>query len=302
MQLVMLSGGVGGARMARGLAAIPGAALTVVVNVGDDDLIHGLHVSADIDTVVYTLAGVEGPHGWGRASETWRTMDEMERFPGADTSFRLGDTDLALNLYRTGRLHRGDPLSAITRDVCAGFGIAATVLPVTDDRLRTVISTPTGELDFQTYFVRRRHADSVIGVRFDGAPLSKPAPGVLDAIAGADVIVIAPSNPVLSIWPILAVPGIEEAIRSAPHVVAVSPLIGGKAVKGPAVEVMKAVGLSPDPAGVVDAYRGLVTHLVIDDAETLEPPPGVAILQTNTMIGDPAPAARLAQEVLTWLS
>jgi LPPG:FO 2-phospho-L-lactate transferase len=302
MQLVMLSGGVGGARMARGLAAIPGAALTVVVNTGDDDLIHGLHVSADLDTVVYTLAGVEGPHGWGRSGETWRAMDEMARFPQADTSFRLGDTDLAVNLYRTGRLAAGHRLSAITADICDGFGIDTPVLPVTDDPVRTMVATPDGELDFQTYFVRRRHADEVTGIRFAGADQARPAPGVLDALHAADVVVIAPSNPVLSIWPILAVPEIREAVGSVGTVIAVSPLIGGRAVKGPAAEAMRGVGLSNDLAGIVEAYGGMVSHLVIDTAETTAPPEKVAVLRTDTMIAEPAAATRLAQEMLAWLA
>jgi LPPG:FO 2-phospho-L-lactate transferase len=301
MQLVMLSGGVGGARMARGLAAIPGADVTVVVNTGDDDLIHGLHVSADLDTVVYTLAGEEGPHGWGRSGETWRAMDELGRFPNADTTFRLGDVDLAVNLYRTGRLVAGDPLSAITADICGGFGISTRILPATDDPLRTMVTTPAGELDFQTYFVRRRHADAVTGIRFAGADGANPAPGVLEALSAADAVVIAPSNPVLSIWPILAVPGIRDAVRSVGTVVAVSPLIGGRAIKGPAAEAMRGVGLTNDLDGIIDAYDGLVSHLVIDATETTAPPPGVAILRTDTMIAEPAAAAALAQEILTWL-
>jgi LPPG:FO 2-phospho-L-lactate transferase len=302
MQLVMLSGGVGGARMARGLAAIPGAEVTVVVNTGDDDIIHGLHVSADLDTVMYTLAGVEGPHGWGRAAESWRAMDEMDRFADADTSFRLGDTDLAVNLYRTGRLHRGDRLSDITLSLCAGFGIATRVLPATDDDVRTTVVTPAGEFDFQTYFVRRRHVDPVLGLRFDGADAAVPAPGVIEAIEKADAVLIAPSNPVLSIWPILAIPGLRSTVAAVGTVVAVSPLIGGVAVKGPAVEAMRGVGLQSDLAGVVAAYGGLVTHLVIDSEEVGTPPPGVELLQTNTMIAEAAAATRLGEEIIEWLA
>lgn len=302
MQLVMLSGGVGGARMARGLAAIPGADVTVVVNTGDDDIIHGLHVSADLDTVMYTLAGVEGPHGWGRAGESWRAMDEMGRFDDADTSFRLGDTDLAVNLYRTGRLHRGDRLSDITQSLCGGFGIPTRVLPATDDDIRTIVVTPAGEFDFQTYFVRRRHVDPVLGVRFDGADAATPAPGVIEAIERADAVLIAPSNPVLSIWPILAIPGMHSAVAAVGIVVAVSPLIGGLAVKGPAVEAMSGVGLQSDLAGVVAAYGGLVTHLVFDSEEVGTPPPGVELLRTNTMIAEAAAAARLGEEIIEWLA
>lgn len=302
MQLVMLSGGVGGARMARGLAASPGANLTVVVNVADDDIIHGLHVSADLDTVVYTLAGVEGPHGWGRTDESWRVMAEMERLPGADTSFRLGDADLAVNLYRTGRLRAGDRLSAITVDVCHGLGVHAAVLPATDDEVRTIVSTPDGELDFQTYFVRRRHTDPILGIRFAGAESAAPAPGVIEAIESADAVVIAPSNPVLSVWPILAIPGIRAAVERVGSVLAVSPLIGGQAVKGPAVDAMRGVGLTNDLEGVLAAYGGIVTHLVIDTFEPPEPHLDVNVLRTNTMIADPAAAATLADEIRRWLA
>ncbi|MDH4117826.1 MAG: 2-phospho-L-lactate transferase [Acidimicrobiia bacterium] len=301
MQLVMLSGGVGGARMARGLAATPEVTLTVVVNVADDDLIHGLHVSADVDTVVYTLAGIEGPDGWGRNEETWTAMEELSQLPAADTSFRLGDRDLAVNLYRTGRLLRGDPLSDITRDVCDGLGVRSSVLPATDDPVRTMVATTAGEFDFQTYFVRRRHTDAVTGISFRGLDEAAPAPGVLEAIEGADAVVIAPSNPILSIWPILGVRGIRESVRSAPVVVAVSPLIGGKAVKGPAAEVMPALGFEPTISGVAAAYGDLVTHLVIDASETDQPPSGVEVLRTETMMPSKPESIRLAQEVVKWI-
>lgn len=302
MQLVMLSGGVGGARMARGLAALPEAGITLVVNVADDDLIHGLSVSADLDTVVYTLAGLAGPAGWGRADESWRVMAELERFPEADTTFRLGDLDLATNLYRTGRLVAGDPLSTITADICKGLGVALTVLPATDDPVRTVVTIEDGEIDFQTYFVRRQHKDDILGLRFDGAAGAQPAPGVLEAITVADVVLIAPSNPVLSIWPVLAIPGIREAVHGVPKVVAVSPLISGRALKGPAVGAMRSAGIEPDLGGVVEAYGGLVTHLVIDDTESGVPPDTVDVLRTNTLIGEPAAARRLAHDVVAWLA
>ena len=302
MRLVMLSGGVGGARMARGLARLPKAGITLVVNVADDDLIHGMAVSADLDTVVYTLAGLEGPAGWGRAEETWRIMTEMERFPAADTSFRLGDLDLATNIYRTGRLAEGDRLSDITRDICTGFGIDMTVLPASDDQIRTMVTIDDGEIDFQTYFVRRRHEDRILGLRYDGVETAGPAPGVLEAIATADAVLIGPSNPVLSVWPILEIPGVREALAAAPAIAAVSPLISGRALKGPAVDALRSVGLTPDLNGIVGAYRGLVTHLVIDDTETGSPPPDVDLLRTNTLIAEPGAAARLAVEITEWLS
>jgi LPPG:FO 2-phospho-L-lactate transferase len=268
------------------------------VNTADDDIIHGLHVAADLDTVVYTLAGVEGPHGWGRDGESWRAMEALERFPGADTTFRLGDLDLATNLYRTGRLLAGDTLSAVTADIAAAFGIAATVVPATNDPVRTLIDTGTQILDFQTYFVRRRHADPVCRVTFDGLDRATPAPGVLEAIATADLVVIAPSNPVLSVWPIIGIPGISAALEAA-TVVAVSPIVAGRAVKGPAVEVMKAMGLDPSPAGIADAYDGLLDGLVVnmgDEPEGVDLP----VLATDTMIGDPDRARLLAEEILAW--
>lgn len=301
MKIVMLAGGVGGARMARGFAAMTDVETTIVANVGDDDSIYGLHVSPDIDTIAYSLAGVEGPQGWGRADDTWRVMAELERF-GVDTSFRLGDMDLALNLFRTQRLASGTPLSEITRKQAEAFDVPVRILPVTDDRLRTQVQTEsTGVwLDFQTYFVRRRHQDRVAAVRFDGEGSTTPAPGVLAAIGEADAVVIAPSNPVLSIWPILAVDGIREALGGA-RVMAVSPLIGGKALKGPAADVMASLGLPSGTEGVVAAYDGLLDDLVVDVSDVIEHP-DVRIIGTDTRIPDWERARRLAKEMVGWLT
>ncbi len=303
MRLAMLSGGVGGARMARGFEAVGEAETTVVVNVADDETIYGLHVSPDLDTVCYTLAGVEGEHGWGRAGDTWNVMDALSAFP-IDTSFRLGDRDLATNLYRTARLGHGDPLSAITEDIARALGLRTRVLPATDDRVRTHVRTPDGEwLDFQTYFVFRRHADPVAEVRFDGIEEAVPAPGVLEAIAAADTVVLGPSNPILSIWPIVRIPGMAEAIRASGRVLAVSPLIGGTAVKGPAVEVLAGLGFPPGLAGVLAAYDGLVTDLVVDAADAADAAGlgDVGVHVSDTRIAAPAAAERLAKEILTWL-
>ncbi|MGH3650282.1 MAG: 2-phospho-L-lactate transferase CofD family protein, partial [Acidimicrobiia bacterium] len=194
MRIVELSGGVGGARLARGLAALPGVELTVVVNVGDDAVNHGLQVSPDLDTVVYTLAGLEGPHGWGRQDDSFFFNQELTRF-GLDNTFRIGDRDLALKLYRTIEMGKNGTLSAVTESIAHSFGLAARVLPVTDDDVRTRVRVADGWLSFQEYFVDRRHQDTVLEIEFAGADRARPAPGVLEAITGADQVIIGPSNP-----------------------------------------------------------------------------------------------------------
>jgi LPPG:FO 2-phospho-L-lactate transferase len=301
MKVLELSGGVGGARMAMGLEAVLGADLSVVVNVGDDETIQGLHVAADLDTVIYTLAGVEGPEGWGRKADTFDVNEELARF-GVDNSFRLGDLDLALNLFRTEELAAKEPLSVITRKIATSFDIKASVFPATDDSLRTEIKIDgDGWINFQDYFVTRRHQDRVNELRFVGAESAEPAPGVIDAIDHADVIVIAPSNPPLSIWPILAIGAIREAINVHPRVVAVSPLFGGKALKGPADAVMASLGLPAGNAGVVEAYKGIIDTLVIDTEDRGEPGliEGVEIRVEDTRIGDVASGRRLAEAILS---
>jgi LPPG:FO 2-phospho-L-lactate transferase len=299
--VTVLSGGVGGARAARGFDSIldPGE-LTVVVNVGDDDRIHGVHVSADVDTVLYTLADREGPQGWGIAGDTFTAMDRLAA-AGEDTSFRLGDIDLALCLERTRALDAGEPLSAIVARVATIFGVTRTVLPVTDGALRTRIETTSGEwLDFQEYFVLRGHRDEVASIEYSGAGLTTPAPGVIDAIRRADLVVIAPSNPPLSVWPILAVPGVRDAVAGARRVMAVSPLFAGLALKGPAHRVIASLGLPPGNAGVLACYRGLLTDLVIDTGDAPDAALGgeVRIHVTDTRIQERAAAARLASFIM----
>lgn len=242
---------------------------TVVVNVADDEEIYGLHVSPDLDTVLYTLAGREGPHGWGVAGDSFEVMERLAEL-GIDTTFRLGDRDLATNVYRTLALESGATLSEITAGVAASLGVAHPVLPVTDDPIRTRIRVAGGEwLSFQEYFVARAHRDEVAEVAFTGAEEAVPAPGVLEAVTGADLVVIAPSNPPLSVWPILAVPGIREAVAAA-RTVAVSPLFGGKALKGPADRVMAGLGLPPGNAGILAAYEGLVDLLIVDAGDAAD--------------------------------
>lgn len=288
--------------MARGLASVVRPAdLTVVVNVGDDDVIHGVHVSADLDTVTYTLAGMEGPHGWGVADDTFTVMDALDEL-GEDATFRIGDTDLATCLLRTAALRRGESLSSITRRLCDARGVGPRVLPATDDRLRTKLRNTDGVwLDFQDYFVIRRSRDEITEVRYEGAADASPGPGVLDALVGADLIVIAPSNPPLSIDPILAIPGIRGAVEDATRVIAVSPLFNGKALKGPADRVMASLGLPRGNAGVLATYKGLLTDLVVDDGDAadVETLAGeVAIHATDTRIRAPEAAARFAEWLL----
>ncbi len=299
MKIVQLSGGVGGARLARGFAALSDVDLKVVVNVGDDADNHELHISPDIDTVVYTLAGVEGPNGWGRAGDTFALNEELARF-GVDNTFQLGDRDLALKLYRTTELRSGATLSSVTRAVTRSFGVEAEVLPVTDDPLRTSVRVANGWIGFQEYFVTRRHQDEVLELRFDGADRARPAPGVIESIEAAERVVIGPSNPPLSIWPVLAVGGVREAVASHPSVVAVSPFVGGRTVKGPADRVMASLGLPPGNIGVAVAYDGLIDRLVIDtsDGDDAGSIGGIDVTVTDTLIGDIEAAARLAAELV----
>jgi LPPG:FO 2-phospho-L-lactate transferase len=297
MRVVELSGGVGGARLARGLAAVSDVDLTVVVNVGDDERIHGLHVSPDLDTVIYTLAGVEGPEGWGRAGDTFVCNDELGRF-GVDNRFRLGDRDLSLNIFRTQSLHSGTPLSEVTTDVCRAFGVETKVLPATDDQLETEVRTGSGWIRFQEYFVIRQNRDEVLELAFRGAEQSGPAPGVIEAIDQADLLVIAPSNPPLSVWPILAVPRIRDAVAAHPRTLAVSPLFGGKALKGPADRVMRSLGLPPGNQGVAAAYDGLISTLVLDESDAGDSVPGIRTVATDTRIAEPEAARRFAANLV----
>lgn len=300
MKVAALSGGVGGAKMARGLAAVPDIELTVVVNVGDDAENHGLSVSPDLDTVIYTMAGVEGPQGWGRAGDSFNLNTELARF-GLDNTFQLGDLDLALKLYRTHRRMEGDPLSAVTLHLAESFGIAHTVLPASDEPIRTQVRVPdAGWIGFQEYFVHRRHRDEVLEIRFAGAGSAGAAPGVVEAIGEADAVIIAPSNPPLSIWPILAVRAIADAVRTHPRVIAVSPLFGGKALKGPADRVMTSLGLPPGNRGVAKAYEGLIDTLVIDvdDHDDVAALGGVDTIVTDTRIGDTDAGRRLVEAIL----
>lgn len=302
--IVVLAGGVGGARMAHGLQQVlPPGQLTAVVNTADDFTHYGLHISPDLDTVMYTLGGIADPvNGWGVAGDTRRTLDAIARY-GRDPWFLLGDQDFATHILRTERLRDGASLTEVTGELAAALGIPTPILPITDDSVATQILCPEGWLDFQDYFVGRRQADDVLDVRFAGIERARPSPAVLGAIAAADCIVVAPSNPIVSIGPILQTPGILEALTSvkAP-VVAVSPIIGGQALKGPAANMLRTLGHEVSALGIAQIYRDVVDGLVIDNADADLAPAiealGPRVLVTNAIMGDEADRARFAAEVL----
>jgi LPPG:FO 2-phospho-L-lactate transferase len=299
VKVAVLSGGVGGARFVQGLVdAVDPTGVTVIANVGDDLEVFGLHVSPDVDTLLYTLGGVaDEERGWGRAGETWFAL-ETARELGAEAWFQLGDRDLGLHLARAEALQRGAPLSRITEGLVAALGIPVRILPATDDRLRTWIRIENGELTFQEWFVRERHEPEALGVRFEGAETAAPAPGVLEALADADLIAIAPSNPYVSIGPILAVERIREALadRRVPAV-AVSPLIGGRAVKGPADRMLRRLAGGTGPQHVADCYEGLIDALVYDESDG-EVELSVRPLVTRTLMTDRAARRRVAETAL----
>ncbi|MGH9124287.1 MAG: 2-phospho-L-lactate transferase [Acidimicrobiales bacterium] len=304
--LVALAGGVGAARMLRGLAAVMDPAeIVAVVNTGDDVVLHGLHISPDLDTVTYTLAGaINADTGWGLAGESWQAMEALAAYgDGTRAWFRLGDRDLATHLYRTGRLAEGTTLSQVTAEVAARWRVAVRLLPMTDDPVETRVGVAGREIGFQEYFVGLRHEVAVEAVSFRGAPAARPAPGVLEAIAGAERLVICPSNPIVSIGPILAVPGIADALAARrTDTVAVSPLVGGRALKGPADHLMAELGHEPSVTGVARLYAGYASTLVVDRidaalASTVEAE-GMACVVTGTVMTGPAEAAALARTVL----
>jgi LPPG:FO 2-phospho-L-lactate transferase len=301
MKVAVLSGGVGGARFLRGLVEVTDpAGVTVIGNVGDDVEILGLHVSPDLDSILYTLTGLgDEERGWGRADETWNALETVERL-GGTSWFRLGDRDIGLHLVRTEALRRGEPLSSVTSTLAERTGLGIRLLPATDDPLRTWIETPAGDFPFQVWFVGRGHRDEVDAVRYEGADEARPAPGVIEALDAADVILFAPSNPYVSIGPILAVREVEEAIRRRRvPAVAVSPLIGGRAVKGPADRMLARLAGGTSPAHVASCYGDLIDVLVIDEAdahdlENLAVRPVVA----KTLMSDRDARRRLAEAVL----
>lgn len=300
--VVVLTGGTGGAKLVQGLAGIlPPDQLTVVVNTGDDLDWWGLHVSPDLDSVTYALAGLlSRGRGWGVEGDTFECLARM-RGLGAPAWFQVGDRDLALHLTRTALLAQGKTLSEATRLITRTFGVAARVLPMTDSPLETRVLTDIGELSFQEYFVRERCRPAPLKVTFAGAEVAPPAPGVVEAIRSAAAVLIAPSNPITSIGPILSVDGIRKALHATrATVAAVSPIVGGAAVSGPAGELMRASGLPVSAAGVARVYAGFLDLLVADerDRETLEIPSGVDVWFTNTLMMTDEDKQRLAEELL----
>jgi LPPG:FO 2-phospho-L-lactate transferase len=292
--------------------AVPASEITAIVNTADDVVLHGLHVSPDLDTVTYTLAEAGNPEtGWGLAGETWQAMDALDRF-GGPTWFRLGDRDLGTHLHRTGRLAEGAGLATVTAEIAAAWGLEVTLLPMTEDPVATMVTLADGggtgreaggEVGFQEYFVRLGHSVAVDSVRFDGAENSRPGPGVLDALAGADVVVIAPSNPIVSIGPLLAVPGIADALRARrADTVAVSPIVAGAALKGPADRLMRELGHEASVVGVARLYRDLAATLVVDTADAgladAVEAEGMACVVTDTIMSSPDVAAGLARRIL----
>jgi LPPG:FO 2-phospho-L-lactate transferase len=298
----VLSGGVGGSRFVCGVIAVAGAdSTTVIGNVGDDVEVLGLHVSPDLDSILYALAGVSDElRGWGREDESWRALETV-RALGGEGWFALGDLDLGLHLVRTQALRAGEPLSAVTARLAAGFGVETRLLPATNDRLRTWLATPAGEFPFQEWFVGRRHRDEVDAVRFEGEETARAAPGVIDALAAADMILLAPSNPYVSLGPILAVREIREALtaRRVPCV-AVSPLIEGRAVKGPADRMLQRLAGGTSPRHVAACYEGLIDALAIDEADgdDLDGLGDVRPIVTRTLMYDAGARRRLAAAVL----
>ncbi len=299
MKVVCLSGGVGGAKLVAGLHDVldPGE-LTVIGNVGDDLDVLGLHVSPDLDSLLYGLSGLnDTERGWGRAGETWQAL-ESARAWGGEGWFMLGDLDLGLHLVRTQALRDGDLLSEITARLVRAVGLATRLLPATDDRVRTHVVTPAGTFAFQEWFVARGHGDDVDALRYEGAEQATPAPGVIEALEDADAIVIAPSNPFVSIHPILSVPGIAAALRTRrARTVAVSPLIGGKAVRGPLDRMMQRLLGGTSPAHVAECYEGLLDVLVIDRADRSAGMDG-GVVVSDTFMRDRDAARRLARTTL----
>jgi LPPG:FO 2-phospho-L-lactate transferase len=302
VKIAALAGGVGGAKLADGLAAVlPAEDLTVIVNTGDDFEHLGLTICPDVDTVVYTLAGLaHAESGWGRRDESWAFLDTLGSL-GGPTWFHLGDRDMALHVLRTDRLRAGEPLSQIVGDVALAMGVRPSVLPMSDDRVRTFVRTVEGELSFQEYFVARRFEPVVVGFRFEGVASAHPAPGVLDSLDRADAVVLCPSNPWVSLDPILAVPGVREAVSRRP-VVGVSPIISGRAVKGPAAKMFQELGIAPSPVAIAEHYRGLLTGLVIDRSDAALAPQvegaGVRASAQPTWMRRPGDRRRLARAVL----
>lgn len=307
MKVVALAGGVGGAKLAYGLAhVLPPSDLTLIVNTADDFEHFGLYICPDLDTICYTLAGIANPEtGWGQMDESWNAMHSIKSLGGPDW-FRLGDKDLGTHLERTRRLALGISLSTITHDFCRAWGIQVRVLPMSDDPIRTIIQTEIGDLPFQEYFVQHRCEPRIRGILFSGIQEACPGPGVIEAILESDLVIFCPSNPWVSIDPILAVPGIRSALVEK-AVIAVSPIIAGKAIKGPAAKMFSELDIQPSAYAVAEHYQastagGLLIGFVLDDRDSNQAPQlielGLKPFFTNTLMESPSDRIRLATEVL----
>jgi LPPG:FO 2-phospho-L-lactate transferase len=305
--LTILTGGTGGAKLIEGLAAeIDPAELTIVCNTADDSIFHGLHVSPDLDTITYTLAGMaDSAKGWGIKNESFTVLEQLA-WLGEPTWFKLGDKDFATHILRSRLLKEGLQLGAVTRELCRRLGVAAKILPMSDDTVATRICTPDGEISFQEYFVRESWAKPVTSVRFEGAEQSRPAPGVLEAIRQASAVVVCPSNPITSIGPILAVPGVRLALsETKAPVIAVTPIIGAAAISGPAHKLMAAAGLEPSAFGVAKAYAGFLdTFVMATEDERLRSrieSLGVGTFATDILMSDLDGKRRVARAVVALL-
>lgn len=304
--IVALAGGVGAARMLRGLVSVvESEKITAIVNTGDDTVMHGLHVSPDLDTVTYTLAGMINPEtGWGLVGESWSAMEQLRAYSGGRLGwFNLGDKDLGTHLYRTSRLLEGATLSQVALEIAARWGIKVRILPMSDQRVETRVVVAEGEIGFQEYFVGRRHEVPVSGVRLAGVEEASAAPGVLEAIAEADVLVICPSNPIVSIGPVLATGGIGEAVAAEREkCVAVSPIVAGRALKGPADRMLEELGHEASVVGVARMWAPYASTLVVDEADShlagAVEDAGMRAVVTPTVMTGPSEAAALARVVL----
>ena len=312
--IAALAGGVGAARMLAGLSAVADPSdILAIVNVADDTVIGGLYISPDLDTVTYTLAGAINPEtGWGLGDETWEAMAALDRY-GGSTWFRLGDKDLATHMYRTERMAGGASLSEVTSAIASSWGLGQHIVPASNDPVRTMVTLvgghdadhegESGEIGFQDYFVRRRHSVAVSSVRFAGAEVAQPAPGIIDGLAQAQVVVICPSNPIVSIAPILAIPGISDAVAAGRQkTVAVSPIVAGAAIKGPADRLMVELGHEASVVGVARLYANLARVLIIDEADAglareVEAQ-GIECVVAPTIMSSPERCAELARTVL----
>jgi LPPG:FO 2-phospho-L-lactate transferase len=304
LKVVALAGGVGGAKLAAGLQAmlLPGE-LTAVVNTADDFELWGLRICPDLDTVMYTLADLANPEtGWGIAGESFAALGMLARY-GEDTWFKLGDRDLATHILRTLRLRAGEPLTSVATELSGALGVRSSILPMCDEPVATVLRTPDGSLEFQEYFVRRRQRDEVLAIGLRGIEGARPTDAVLEALAAADLVVFCPSNPVVSIGPIIAVPGMRKALDAsrAPKI-AVSPIVGGRALKGPADKMLSSLGHEVSAAGVAQIYKGLIEGMVVDRVDEAERSEiealGMRVLVTDAIMRDAPDRARLAREVL----